>query len=290
MWIFWAILSAIFAATRRTQEKQLTQQLNHFTIAFMVQLLSLPIIFLALVLRGDFVSLEQLGLRFWLPLIVVSIGFYPLNAFLYLQAIKHSELSKVLPLQSLWPVFSLIPAVIALQEIPSVWSLFGIFCTVMGVYILGMKGRALHHPLQPFREHKGSRYMLFSVLLTTVAGILDKIAINASGALFYSFTSTLGAVIVLYITLQIHNINEFKKLKKSIRSLGIIGTLQGSSYTSYLLALSAGPVAYVAAIRSTNILIGSFLGIILLKETLTPYKVVSFLLIFIGGTLLALGS
>lgn len=290
MWILWALSSALFAATRRTQEKQLTHHLNHFTIAFAVQLLSLPIILLALILHSGIINPLHLGLNFWLPLVIVCIGFYPLNAFLYLQAIKHSELSKVLPIQSLWPVFSLIPAWLTLGEIPTIISTMGILLTVLGVYVLGMKKNVLHRPLQPFREEQGSRYMIFAVLLVTLAGVLDKIAINASNAVYYSFLSTLGAVLVLFTTLCIYKINEFAALKSSFKNLGVIATLQGSSYTTYLLALSAGPIAYVAAIRSSNVLIGSLLGIIVLKENLTVCKVVSFALILVGGALLALGS
>ncbi|HYF96862.1 MAG TPA: DMT family transporter [Patescibacteria group bacterium] len=232
MWILWALLSALFAATRRTQEKQLTHHLNHFTIAFAVQLLSLPVIFLALILDGGFLNPLRLGLTFWLPLVIVCIGFYPLNAFLYLQAIKHSELSKVLPIQSLWPVFSLIPAWLTLGEIPTIISTAGILLTVLGVYVLGMKKNALHHPLQPFREEKSSRYMIFAVMLVTLAGILDKIAINASNAVYYSFVSTVGAVLVLFTTLYIYKINELSMLKNNLKNLGLIGTLQGSSYTT----------------------------------------------------------
>lgn len=290
MWILWALLSALFAATRRTQEKQLTHHLNHFTIAFAMQLLSLPVIFLALILHGGFLNPLHLGLNFWLPLVIVCIGFYPLHAFLYLQAVKHDELSKVLPIQSLWPVFSLIPAWLTLGEIPTIIATAGILLTVLGVYVLGMKKNVLHHPLQPFREEKSSRYMIFAVMLVTIAGVLDKIAINASNAVYYSFVSTVGAVMVLFVTLYIYKIDELSMLKNNLKNLGLIGTLQGSTYTTYLLAISAGPIAYAAAIRSSNVLIGSILGILILKEKLTVYKAVSFVLILVGGALLALGS
>jgi uncharacterized membrane protein len=290
MWILWALFSAVFAAVRRTNEKQLTHHLNHFTIGFMVQLLSLPVIFIALVLRGGFMNPLHLELHFWIPLLIVCVGFYPLNAFLYLQAIKHSELSKVLPIQSLWPVLSLLPAWLMLGEVPTFMAVAGIAFTVLGVYVLGMKRAVLHHPLRPFREEKSSRYMIFTVMLVTLAGILDKIAINASSAIFYSFMSTLGAVAILYLTLRIYRVNDWAKLKMSFKNLGVIGTLQGSSYTTYLLALSAGPVAYVSAIRSANVLIGAVLGIVVLKEAITRFKMVSFVLILAGGVLLALGS
>ena len=290
MWIFLALLSALLAACRRTNEKRLTGQLHHYTIAFILQLMSLPVISLALALFGQVLNPFSLGIRFWAPLLITSVGFYPLNAFLYLQAIKYDELSTVLPIQSLWPVFSLIPAWLALGEIPSLTAFLGIIITVCGVYALGLKGRALHHPLAPFRDNVGSRYMLFAVMLVTIAGVLDKIAIQASGAVYYSFASTIGAVVVLFCILWLRGINELSSIMPRIKEVGMIGSLQGASYTTYLMAIGAGPIAYVAAIRSSNVLMGSLLGIIKLGEQFTAAKKLSYALITFGGILLAVGS
>jgi uncharacterized membrane protein len=290
MWIIWALLSALLAAMRRTNEKQLTYRLNHFTIAFVTQLLSLPIISVALLLHGVSFNPLHLGLNFWLPLLFMSAGFWPLNAYLYLQAIKHGELSKVLPVQSLLPVLTLLPAWLSLGEVPTIIAVLGIVLTVAGVYVLGMKKNALHHPLQPFRDEKGSRYMLYTVMLVTLAGVIEKVAVDASDAIYFSFVSTVGAVLALYVILRICKINEFENLKSVIKSLGTVGAFQGSSYTTYLLALSAGPVAYVTAIRSANVLVAALLGITLLRERLTVYKLASFSLILAGIALLALGA
>lgn len=290
MWILLALISALLAASRRTSEKRLTAHLHHYSIAFITQLFALPVIGILLLMHGTFLNPLSLGVQFWVPLLLVSVGFYPLNAFLYLQAVKGSELSKVLPIQSLWPVFTLLPAWLALGQIPSAISFLGIVITVIGVYSLGLKGKALHHPLRPFKEDTSSRYMLCSVLLVTAAGVLDKIAISASEPIYYSFVSTVGAVIVLGAALKWKKVNQLAALKKSARSLALIGTLQGASYTTYLLAVSMGPLAYVSSIRSTNVLIGSVLGIVLLKERLTRPKLASFVLITAGGIVLAIGA
>ncbi len=69
-----------------------------------------------------------------------------------------------------------------------------------------------------------------------------------------------------------------------------IGTFQGASYTTYLLAMAAGPIAYVTALRGSNVLMGSMLGIWLLGESLTKPKAASLLLIAAGSALLAVGS
>ncbi len=290
MWIFLALFSALLAACRRTNEKNLTHQLHHYTIAFVVQLMSLPIIGIALILLGHVLNPFTLGIKFWVPLIVTSIGFYPLNAFLYLQAIKHNDLSTVLPIQSLWPVFSLLPAWLILNEIPSLVAIMGILLTVAGVYALGLKGRALHHPLAPFRDNQGSRYMLAAVLLVTAAGVLDKIAIQASNAIYYSFASTIGAVVVLFCMLRMRGVNELSLVLPRRKEIGLIGSLQGGSYTTYLMAIGSGPVAYVASIRSSNVLMGSLFGIMLLGEQFTVAKKISYICIGIGGLLLAVGS
>ncbi len=290
MWIFWALLSALSAATRRTNEKKLTFQLHHLTIGLMVQLFALPIILAAVLLRGDMLPLAHLSYKFWLPLIAVCVGFYPLNAFLYFQAIKRSEISSVLPIQSLLPVVSLMPAWLILHELPSLIATIGTILIVAGVYALGLKGKRLHHPLRPFLEERGSLFMLLWVVLNAVVMVVDKIAIQASNATFYSLISTIGAVIVLYVNIRLKHVNEFGGLKKHLRNLGLTGSLQGTSYTTYLLAISTGPIAYATALRSSNVLIGSLLGIVLLKEKLTKPKILSFSLILIGGVVLALGS
>jgi hypothetical protein len=44
MWFLYALASALFAAVRRTSEKQLSHKLNHFTIGWTVQLAALLLI------------------------------------------------------------------------------------------------------------------------------------------------------------------------------------------------------------------------------------------------------
>lgn len=287
MWIIFALISAFSAATRRTSEKQLTQKLNHFTIGFATQLFSLPIIFLAVLCTGSFINPVSLGYQFWMPLIIVCVGFYPISSFLYLQSIKHAELSSVLPIQSLAPLFGLFISFITFRETPALLAIVAILFAVLGVYILGITGRTLHHPLRPFYEQTSSRYMLAAVALSTSVSVLDKVAVQASNALFYSLVSTAGASVVLAATMKLAGVREFALLGGHLKSFGLIGSLQGMSYSTFLLAIASGPIAYVAAIRSSNILLGALLGIALLKEQLTWQKILSSVLIAISIALFA---
>ena len=290
MWIFWALLSAIFAASRRPFEKKIIKELHHFTYGFLIQLVSLPILLAMVILSGKLLNPFGLGSGFWIPTIIVSIGFYPLNAYLYKHALKDGELSKVLPLQSLWPVFALVIAWLTLGEVPSIIATLGVVLTVLGIYALGLKGKRLHHPLQPFKEDKSSRAMLAGVLLVALVSVLDKVAIQNSNPLFYSFASSLGALLTLFVAMIISKQRITSNIRPFAKQISLIGTLQGASYATYLLAIASGPIAYVSALRSTNILFGSLLGVIVLREKLTKPKLVSFVLIIMGALLLTFGS
>lgn len=290
MWIFWALVSAVLVASRRPFEKKIIDQVHHFTYGFLVQCVSLPILATIVILSGNLINPLSLGYDYWVPLVIISVAFPPLNTFLYTHAIKKGELSKVLPLQSLWPVFALIVAWIALGEIPSVIATSGVLLTVLGIYALGLKGKRLHHPLAPFKEDSSSRAMLASMVLVTTVGVLEKIAVQASNPLFYSLSSSIGAVLTLSVAMRISKQRITASIKPLVKQIGVIGTLHSTSYATYLLAIATGPIAYVSALRGTNILMGSVLGIVLFKERLTKPKIVSFLLIIAGALCLTFGS
>lgn len=277
-------------ACRRPIEKNVIGKLHHFTYGFLVQAISLPLSTLLVIYCGQLLNPLRLGLSFWLPVLLVSAGFYPLNVFLYKKAIKDGELSKVLPLQSLGPVFALLLAWLSLGEVPGTIATIGVIITVFGIYALGLKGRRLHHPLRPFKEDSSSRAMLAGVLLVAFASVLDKIAIQASNPLFYSLVSTIGAAMTLYMAMRMGKQKLTSALRPLIRQITTIGLLQGGTYTTYILAIAAGPIAYVSALRGTNILMGSILGIIIFREKLTKPKLISYALIIIGATFLAFGS
>lgn len=178
-----------------------------------------------------------------------------------------------------------------LGEVPNVLAASAITLTVLGIYALGLKGKRLHHPFRPFREDSSSRAMLASVLLVTVVGIFEKMAVQASSPLFYSLSSSIGAILVLGVAILV---SKQRITKATVRpfaaQITAIGTLQGAQYAAYLLAIASGPIAYVSALRGTNILMGSVLGILLFSEKLTKAKALSFLLIVAGALCLTLGS
>jgi uncharacterized membrane protein len=288
MWYIFALLSALFASVRKTNEKQLSYKLNHFTIGWSVQLLSLPAIGLFLLTTSKLFNPFTLGPNFWLPMIAICIGFYPLNTFLVLSALRHGELSKTVPLQSTGPVFGLLMGWLLLGQKPTLLATLGIIAIVIGVYVLNLKGKYLHNPLKIFTADKANLYTLLAVILSMGAGVLDIVAIRASNPIYYCFICTLCATIVLYLTSRIFKVKELNEVKRNIKSLSITGVMFGGTFAMYLIALSTGPLAYVSAIRSSTILIGAVLGGLWLSEPITRVKVAALIFIGVGSVALAL--
>lgn len=290
MWFIYALASALFASVRRTNEKRVSQKLHHFSVGCTVQGLSLPVIGLAMVGMHQWLNPLHLPLRFWVATVIIWLGFYPLNTYFYVNAYKHGEFSKILPLQSLGPLFTLIIGFIAFAQRPSPLSLFAIAMIATSVYVLNMKGKRLHNPLHMFMADKPNLHMLAAIAMASLAGMLDTVAIRASNPLFYSFMSTLGAVPVLYAAARLNGVREKHAIRLQLPGLMTAGTLFGFSYSTYLLAIATGPLAYVSAVRGSSMFMGAAIGIIWLNERLTRQKLIAFTGMAAGLTLLALAS
>ena len=288
MWFIFALLSALCISMRKVAEKRLTHRIHYFTFGWALQLFALPVVFAAWLLAGALLNPLALGLNFWIPTILIWIGFYPLSTFLYVSALKHGELSKILPLQSLGPIFALTLAWPLLHQSPSLAAVAGIVVVVLGVYVLNLKGAYLHNPLGIFKGDKANLHMLLNLMLIAVAGVLDAIAIKASEPLFFSFVSTLGAVPVLYACALLFKVKELAEIRRHILPMSISGGLFGASFLTHMIALSLGPLAYISAVRGSSAVMGAVLGIMYLKESVTAPKVVALSLITIGSIMVGL--
>ena len=289
MWFFLALVSAILAGVRRTSEKQLLHQINQFTLGWTIQLLSLPIIVGSLLVTGTFLNPLTLGLNFWVPILIGMIGFYPLHSFLSGRAIKHGELSKVLPVQSLGPVFATLFGWLILHQTPTLVALGAIGLTSCGLCILNMPGRTLHNPWHMFAADSANRYMVLDTALIAAIIPIDALAIRASNPATYAIVSTISATAILYAAARIAHHDALPPVRLW-RPLVILGSMQGAAYITVVIAMTLGPIAYISAVKSSAMLIGAVSGIIVLKERVRPQKIVAFGLIGLGLTILALAG
>lgn len=289
MWFTLALASAALAAVRRVGEKRLLASLDQFTLGWLVQATSLPLLVVIMLIAGQVLNPLTLGTKFWWPFLIGTVFFYPVNTWLFYGALKHGELSKVLPVQSIMPALSLLLSFLILGELPAPAAFFGIGFIVVGLYILNMSGLRLHNPIRPFVESKASLYMLGSTTAVALIAPVDKLAVQASNPTFYAVASTIVGAVLLYVIAKIRKKPGQTNLKPILGSAISIGIIQGLSFVTFVGALAFGPASYIVAVKSSSALMGAALGIIYLREPLTRAKSISFALILAGLALVAFG-
>ena len=130
--------------------------------------------------------------------------------------------------------------------------------------------------------------MLGCVFSMAAGSSLDKIAIQVSNPVFYSFMNTLGASLVLLILMCWYKEKDsFVNIKSKFWLFVLMGILQAIAYVASMYAFKYGPVSYVLAIRAGSFILVGLYGIFILKENISPRKIVAIIFFSLGVLALA---
>jgi len=161
MWLIFALLNPISEGSRSLFVKKASRGVNSLVISWFNNVI--PLI---LFTPGIFL----LDLQINTNVIIGVTGSAVINvvaAILYMRAIQHDNISKVMPILSFTPLFLLVTSPLMVGEVPNKTGLLGIILLVIGSYILNL-GRGKRSFLDPitglFRE-KGTRYMFIVAVI-----------------------------------------------------------------------------------------------------------------------------
>ena len=125
-------------------------------------------------------------------------------------------------------------------------------------------------------------------LCTALGSTLDKVAIEVSTPVFYSFVNVLGASLVfLALTFVYGQQRELNKIRERFWLLCMLGIVLMLGFTAAMFAFSYGPTSYVLALRSGGFLLAALWGIVFLHESLSRKKITALVLFGIGTLMLA---
>lgn len=298
MWFFLSCLTLIFLAAHRVIEKDFVTKnpINPFRLHWMTQAVGLP--FVAAVIVANFHTITELPLKFWITLAVVVIGYYPLVAYLYLQTIRVNDLSSILPLLSMIPAFTILFGWLLLHQTPSLLGLIGVGFISASIYVLHLRPNlSWSEPIVNILRSKAAKAMAVVSVVTALAAIGDKFAIDNSSAFIYMALNMLGAVGILLAADLILNRQKCRHIKRELQTLKgrparrivVLGILLLIIQVSSFTAIALGPVTgYVVAIRNLSIVLASLIAIWLFKEQFNRYKCYSYALSTVGLVLIAL--
>lgn len=280
MWIFLATFSMVLSATRRVYDKRLTGHFGNFPLAFVMNLFSFVPFCISLFFFPIPENVFSLPLNFWIPLLI-SAFVYPLQVYCYFRAVREGEMSAVIPLVTLAPIFNIATSYILVGEVPSTLGYLGIAIIVIAMYLL-LKKKGTHFKSRP------EMFMIVSMFLLAVSASFDKIGIQASTPMWYVFmNATLGLLFTGILTLYTKEHVEIKNVRNHFRGFVIVGLLLSLSYATMQFALLYGPTSYVLAIRSGVFVFPALWGIFRLKEIASFGKITALCLFVLGSILLA---
>ncbi len=285
MWFIFALGGALLSSFRKVNEKHLSHAVHHLHLAWMTRLASLPILAALAWFTGQLFVNHSLSLSFWISFLIFVCVTTPIDTLLYLQSLKHGELSKTAPLLSLWPVLTLITGAIFLNQIPSVVAVFAVLSIVIGIYVLNTK----QGDMNAFRNlwgNRGTRFALIGIVSLAINSTLSAIGVAESAPMFFALWMTAGSVAVQFIYAQIVAPGRYRHANK--RMIAQNGTIQASAGALYFYAVALGPIGYVTAIRSLSSVFGAFLGARAFNEGFGRRKIVALMLIGVGAVVLGL--
>jgi len=284
MWIFLAVLTAVFTSLQEVYTKKITSKVNPYVIAWGWMFFSLP--FLAPFLGAE--SLPRIGPLF-IKTLIASTLILTFAAILYVKAIEASDLSLCVPMLTFTPLFLLLTSPMMVGESPGPRGLWGVLMIVVGSYILNIKDFT-RGPLKPFQDliaHQGTRYMLIVAILFSVGANCDKIGVIHSSPIIWLFSLNLAVSVALFF-FMIKNVQGIRKEIQSVWPVLLItGFFNGAAILCQMFAIKLTLVPYLIAIKRVSALITSVLGLVIFKEKSGKERLIAALLMVVGVFLIA---
>jgi uncharacterized membrane protein len=158
-------------------------------------------------------------------------------------------------------------AYLLLAEPVSLYGAFGIVSVCAGIFLVGVSDL----------RHRGT---LRNVLLALAVGasiatysIVDKVGVSLVNPVFYIFClSVITSAIMAPVILMKHRQECRFALKQMKRFICFIGLGSMATYLLILFTFRSGLVSYIVATREFSVAIGAMLGVIFLKEHISPVK------------------
>jgi len=164
----------------------------------------------------------------------------------------------------------------------------GVAAIVLGVVLLARRGSAGAPPLAS-RGALATTLALGAAIATYT--LIDDRGVTRLHPLAYLAVQNAVPAACFALSLSRSGRGELRALvvtrSGAIAAIGL-GAL--ASYLAVLFAFRLGPVGYVAAVREVAVAIGALLGVVVLKERLTPRRGAAILLVLAGIGLIRAGS
>lgn len=224
----------------------------------------------------------------WVPVALVGSALIHLGYFTLLQrGYKHGDLTVVYPLaRGTGPAISVLLAMLLFNERPGPIGLLGAAGVVAGILIIGFSQKGSGNG----KIAAGILYGVATGVVIATYTVFDAWAVGplALSPFVFDWTSNLvrSAVVAPY---ALRRRDEVRRVWRSYRSSVIaVAVLSSLAYILVLFAYRYADVSLVAPARELSIVVGSFLGWLLLREQGASRRIAGAIVVLGGVIALAL--
>ncbi len=292
LWFILAILSAFFLATVSIIDKHiLTRYIREPMIPVIIMGLIGLLSAIAIYIYYGFSSMSYLNIT----LSFIAGIFYIITTVVYFKVLNVDEVSRVVPLFFISPLFVLILAIIFLGETLTIENYIGIILLVAGAVLISSK--------KTFRIKLDKSFwmMMVAVLFVALGTLLTDYLLNFADYWTIFSYGKIGSFIAIIPLFYLYYDKFHKTIKRGgKRVVSLLVANEGLAILSLLLstmALSVGLASLVSAAMSVDpffilmyaIVLSIFFPKIIKEEiskSIIAHKLLAIIMIFIGGYLI----
>jgi len=245
--------------------------------------------FLSICLIGIFGGLATMTLlpflpvpsrELWLWIIGSAIIHTGYKLFL-IQAYKAGDLSQIYPLaRGTAPLIVTIISIFYLGEALNNAQIAGVLVLVFGIWLMAIRGGATLGRLDKRAVFFAITTSMFIATYTIIDGLAGRIAPTVLS--FLAYMTSLDGIFMAIAFLSIRGVSNLRQIIPFWRQGLIGGIMSNTAFALSIWAMKTAPIALVAALRETSIIFAVLIARVVLKETMTGWRIASALLIATG--------
>lgn len=285
MWLVYAFSSALFAGITSILTKCGIKKTESTVATAIRTIIVLIFAWIMVFLTGSQSTISTIDSKTLLFLILSGLATGA-SWLCYFKALQLGDINKVVPIDKLSTILTLILAFIFLGEKLTIIKIFGIIIIAIGTYLMIEKKKITTNT--ETINNSWLIYALLSALFASLTSILGKIGINGVES---NLGTAIRTIIVLIMSWIIVFAQKKQKTIKSIEKKELIfivlsGIATGASWLCYYRALHDGLTSVVVPIDKLSIIISIIFSYFVFKEKLSKKSFIGLFSIIIGTLLM----
>jgi len=227
---------------------------------------------------------DNINIYYW-PLGILAGAMGLIANLLFLKSLKVSQISKVIPILGIIPVFSSISSFIIIGETLNLLQVLGITLSCLALIIIySPSGMSPFFGFKAFIHDRGALLMTAVAIIWSILAPIDKLCIQYSSSATHGLIQTIFITLALLIYINISKNELLPPMNKILLRPALLASLTaGIAYGAQLMAYEMTLVSFVELYKRIIGIIGALMvGKFFLSEKITKEKLFGIVIIIIA--------